>query len=134
MLTVRSRDGKLIFARMSRAEINGGIPAWRVEQMVDGTDTLIYVPTGLCLGIIGRMMEVGFAGCDLQSHQRWQPVHAAMVGGEPVVALRLLDSGGCLTALPKPWRRVMVADCGPVRTRNQEVAFWWGPPRSLNAI
>jgi len=117
------KGGSLNFVRVPNSEINTGTPEWTADQTSDGGEIFIYVRTGQCLAATSSG-ELRLSHCDLGLAQRWRPVHSVVVLGEPIAQYANVANNGCLTAGPRPGL-AMLAACGPSRTREQEIAFWW---------
>lgn len=112
------------FVAVARSEIRAGVPVWTDNQMADGTDIFIYTTTGQCLSAGRRPAEVRLAHCDLELDQRWRPVDAGTIGGQPFAEYANAQTGGCLTAPQSPGPATLAA-CGRPRLPGQEIAFWW---------
>jgi len=114
------------FARVPGSQIASGTPEWTADQMTDGGDIFIYVPTNQCLtATAGDGLTLSH--CDLALNQRWRPVNSQVVLTEPIVQYSNVQAGGCLTAGrgPGPARLTTCARPGSARFKTQEVAFWW---------
>lgn len=114
------------FARVPAAQIASGTPEWTADQMTDGGDIFIYVPTNQCLTAIGRS-GLTLSHCDLALDQRWRPVNSQVLLTEPIAQYSNVQAGRCLTAggRPGPARLSTCARPGSKRFRKQEIAFWW---------
>ena len=107
-----------------------GVPAWTDNQMADGSHIFIYTATDRCLSAgltsAGRNpAAVRLARCNLSLAQRWRPIDASAAQGQAFAKYANAQTGGCLTAprtKPGPAR---LTKCGPLRMKNQEIAFWW---------
>ena len=102
-----------------------GVPAWRDNQMADGTDIFIYFATGECLSAGQASAVVRLAHCDLSPAQRWRPIDAATAQGQATAKYANAKTGLCLTAPPKKPGPARLAKCGPPGQKTQEIAFWW---------
>lgn len=112
------------FVAVARSEIRAGVPVWTDNQMADGTDIFIYTATGQCVGAGSDPARVLLAHCDLELDQRWRPVDAGTIGGQPFAEYSNAKTGGCLTAPQSPGPATLAA-CGQPRLPGQEIAFWW---------
>ena len=113
----------LDFVAISRRKLLSGPPEWTADQMVDGSEIFIYVPTGQCLSPLGAG-RVQLTHCSLGLAQRWRPLHSRVVLGEAIAQYADAKTGTCLTAQSYPAPAVL-STCGPARTKTQEIAFWW---------
>jgi hypothetical protein len=112
------------FVAVARSEIRAGLPVWTDNQMADGTDIFILTATGQCLSSATDPATVLLAHCDLELDQRWRPVDAGTIGGEPFAEYSNAQTGGCLTAPQSPGPATL-AGCGRPTLPGQEIAFWW---------
>ncbi|HXP21738.1 MAG TPA: hypothetical protein VN840_19010 [Streptosporangiaceae bacterium] len=121
-LMLRLTGAGLAFVPIPKSELIAGVPLWTADQMADGSEIFIYIPTGRCL-TAARGTSLGLAHCDLGLSQRWRPVHLSTVAGQPIAQFATA-AGNCLAAGAHagPAR---LAPCGPARTKPQEIAFWW---------
>jgi hypothetical protein len=110
------------FVAIPTRELSSGTPEWTADQMSDGTEILIYVPTGKCLSPYGD--RVRLTHCNLSLAQRWRSLNSEMVLGQAIAQYSNAETGGCLTAPRKPGPATL-APCGKPRTKTQEIAFWW---------
>jgi hypothetical protein len=132
------------FVLIPRSQITTGTPEWTANQMSSGGEIFIYVPNGQCLTAMSNASTstgssaagglVGLTHCDLGLRQRWRPVHARVLLGEPIAQYQNVATRGCLTAGGGPGSAskqgpARLAACGPAhgaaRAKNQEIAFWW---------
>ncbi|HET9897438.1 MAG TPA: hypothetical protein VFQ44_21105 [Streptosporangiaceae bacterium] len=118
-----SKDRVVQFAPIPPQEISAGTPQWTANQMTDGSEIFIYVPTGQCLSAPGGA-GLELSHCDLSRDQRWHRLNSRVLFGQAVAQYANAKTGGCLTAMhhPGPAR---LTRCGKARTRTQEIAFWW---------
>ncbi|HEX6931488.1 MAG TPA: hypothetical protein VF162_05055 [Streptosporangiaceae bacterium] len=112
------------FVAIARSEIRAGVPVWTDNHMADGTDIFIYPATGQCLSAGRDPAKVLLTHCDLGLDQRWRPVDAGTIGGQPFAEYANAQTGGCLTAPQEPGPATLAA-CGKPRLPGQEIAFWW---------
>jgi hypothetical protein len=121
MLRVLGRG--LEFVPIPRSELTAGVPLWTADQMADGTEIFIYIPTGQCLTEAHQGTRLELTHCNLGARQRWRAIHPSIVLGQPISQFAGA-AGTCLTAGqgPGPAR---LATCGDARTKSQEIAFWW---------
>lgn len=131
-LKLQPVSGGLAFVTISSAELAAGVPMWTANQMADGSDIFIYVPTGKCLNAAHDTGAVTLAHCTLKLSQRWRPLHARTELGQAFAAYANEMTGDCLTApAPNPGRGpanpgpATLTRCGPARDKTQEIAFWW---------
>jgi len=118
---------------ITAAELSSGTPQWTANQMADGSEIFIYTPDGRCLSGGRGARPLALRRCNLGIAQRWRPVHATTVLGQPIAAYANGQTGDCLTAPPAPAKDASPADpgpatltaCGPARDKSQEIAFWW---------
>ena len=116
--------GKVLdFVAIHRRKLSSGPPEWTADQMADGSEIFIYVPTGQCLSPLGTGRPQ-LTHCNLSLAQRWRPVHSQVVLGEAIAQYANAKTGTCLTAPRGPGPAVL-SKCGRARTRTQEIAFWW---------
>ncbi len=129
------------FVPIPPKEISNGTPEWTANQMTDGSEIFIYVPTGQCLsaaargaargaasrtggGTAGSGAELKLSQCDLGRAQRWHQLNSRVVLGQAIAQYANAQTGECLTAMPHPGP-ARLTRCGKARTRAQEIAFWW---------
>jgi hypothetical protein len=114
------------FVRIPQSEIVSGTPEWTADQLTDGGDIFIYVPTGQCL-TASSGAELSLSRCDLAADQRWRDLHSKMIFTEPIVQYANLGTGRCLTAPRRPGLALMTTCANPrlKRFKFQEIAFWW---------
>ena len=112
------------FVAIARGEVRAGTPVWTENQMADGTDIFIYTATGQCLTAGHDPDKVRLAHCDLTLDQRWRPVDAGMVGGQPFAEYANAKTGDCLTAPGQPGLASLAA-CRRPTLPTQQLAFWW---------
>jgi hypothetical protein len=131
-LMLKPTRAGLYFVTISAAQRHDGTPLWTANQMADGTEIFIYVPTGQCLTAVSGSGSVQLAHCDLQASQRWRAVNAMTELGQPFAAYSSELTGNCLTAPPAPSGHepanpgpAKMAPCGQPRDKSQEIAFWW---------
>jgi hypothetical protein len=105
-------------------ELMSGVPQWTADQMADGSYIFIYTPTGRCLGVTADKKSLALVHCQPVISQRWRSLHVAKAVGQQFSAYASAWAGTCLTA-PATAGPALLAPCGPVRTKSQEVAFWW---------
>jgi hypothetical protein len=122
-LMLRPAGKVLDFVMIPRRKLSSGPPEWTADQMADGSEIFIYVPTGQCLSPLGAG-QLQLTHCNLSLAQRWRPVHSQMVLGEAIAQYADAKTGTCLTAQKYPAPAVL-SKCGGARTRTQEIAFWW---------
>jgi hypothetical protein len=120
-LMLRLTAAGLAFIRIPKSALVAGVPLWTADQMADGTEIFIYIPTGRCLTAGRGRPEL--AHCDLTADQRWHAEHQRTVAGQPIAQFASA-AGDCLSAGPHPGPARLVP-CGPARTKPQEIAFWW---------
>lgn len=122
-LMLLPEDHKIDFVAIPRAVLTSGKAVWTANQMSDNSEIFIYVPSGKCLAgtPAGRLM---LAHCDLSPDQRWEPLNQVIVQGQTIAQYKNADTAACLTAPQQPGLATTEA-CGPSRTKNQEIAFWW---------
>lgn len=114
------------FVRIPQPEIVSGTPEWTADQLTDGGDIFIYVPTGQCLTAIGGG-RLSLSHCDLAADQRWRELNSAVVLTEPIAQYANVSTGRCLTAPGKPGLALLTTCAGPHTKpfKTQEIAFWW---------
>jgi hypothetical protein len=117
------RGATLDFVRVPESEVNSGTPEWTADQMTDGGEIFIYVPSDKCLTST-QAGQIQLTHCDLGMAQRWRPVHSQVVLSEPIAQYANVATGGCLTA-GREQGQAKLTPCGLPHTRNQEIAFWW---------
>jgi hypothetical protein len=122
-LMLRLTRHGLQFVAIPKAEFAAGVPLWTADQMADGTEIFIYIPSGRCLTETRQGTGLELERCDLAAHQRWRAVRAATVLGQPIAQFASA-AGTCLTGGPRPGPARLTA-CGRARTKSQEIAFWW---------
>ncbi|HVB44748.1 MAG TPA: hypothetical protein VNF47_18880 [Streptosporangiaceae bacterium] len=111
------------FVNIPPSALAGGVPQWTANQMSDGSDIFVYVPTGTCLNS-SAADKLRLSHCDLALGQRWRPLNQAVTVGQAVAQFANARTGLCLTA-GKTAGPAMLAACGPRLTKTQEIAFWW---------
>lgn len=118
--------GTISFVRVPQPEVVSGTPEWTADQLTDGGDIFIYVPTGQCL-TASSGDELSLSRCDLAADQRWRGQHPEIIFTEPIVQYANLGTGRCLTAPPRPGLALMTTCANPrlKRFKSQEIAFWW---------
>ncbi len=104
------------------SELRSGTPQWTADQMSDGSEIFIYVPTGKCLSPDGSQLQL--SRCNLGLAQRWRARNTQMLSGQQVAQYTNAETGACLTAPVEPGP-AKVAPCGKPRTKTQEIALWW---------
>jgi hypothetical protein len=122
--------GTISFVPIPKAKIVSGSPEWTADQLTDGGDIFIYVPTGQCLTAApsGKLL---LAHCDLATDQRWRTASSEVVLTEPIAQYANVSTGRCLTAPSSPGPALMTACAGPHSNphskhfKSQEIAFWW---------
>lgn len=117
------------FVRIPQRQIVSGTPEWTADQLTDGGDTFIYVPTGQCLTASGGG-ELSLSRCDLATDQRWREVDSEVIRTEPIAQYANVSTGRCLTAPRNPGPALMTTCASPhtphtKRFKSQEIAFWW---------
>lgn len=117
-----TRQG-LEFVPIPRSELTAGVPLWTADQMADGTEIFIYIPTGRCMTEVGQGTGLELTHCDLAAHQRWRAIHPTTVLGQPISQFASA-AGTCLTAGPRPGP-ARLTTCGGARAKSQEMALWW---------
>jgi hypothetical protein len=122
-LMLRVKGTSIEFAKIPRRELSAGPPEWTADQMTDGSEIFIYVPTDKCLTPLGAH-RLRLTHCDLELAQRWKVLHSQIVVGQAIAQYANAQTGGCLTA-PRGPGRALLERCGPARTKAQEIAFWW---------
>jgi hypothetical protein len=117
------------FVRIPPSQIVSGTPEWTADQLTDGGDIFIYVPTGQCLTAAsgGRL---SLSHCDLTANQRWREASSEVVLTEPIAQYASVAAGGCLTAPAREGPARLTACASPrsphsKRFKTQEIAFWW---------
>lgn len=122
-LMLRLTGTGLAFVPIPRSELVAGVPLWTADQMADGSEIFIYIPTGRCLTAAPSGRRPELAHCDLGLSQRWRQVHPQTMAGQTFAEFAGV-TGDCLAAGSQagPAR---LAPCGPARTKPQEIAFWW---------
>jgi hypothetical protein len=106
------------------SELTAGVPLWTADQMADGSVIFIYTPTGHCLSVTPDGTSLVLVHCQPVLSQRWRPLHQTTADGQPFSAYASASAHECLTAPATPGPAIL-AQCGPARTKSQEVAFWW---------
>lgn len=119
----------LVFARIPQSKLTNGAPAWTVNEMADGSYIFIDITTGRCL-TEDTGPRLALAHCDLSPRQRWRPVNEFVLYGQAVAQYYNDSDGKCVTAGKHPdhgsaGASATLTDCGPPRTKSQEIAFWW---------
>jgi hypothetical protein len=122
-LMLTEKGATVDFVRVPPSQIDSGTPEWTADQMTDGDEIFIYVPTGQCLTST-RTGGLRLSHCDLGMAQRWRTFHSMVVLTEPVAQYANVATGGCLTAGHRPGQ-ARLTTCGPPHTKTQEIAFWW---------
>lgn len=114
------------FVRIPPPEIASGTPEWTADQLTDGGDIFIYVPTGQCLAATDGG-KLSLSRCDLAADQRWRELKSEVVLSEPIAQFANLGTGRCLTVPPRPGLALMTTCANPhfKRFKSQEIAFWW---------
>jgi hypothetical protein len=112
----------LDFIIVPASELQSGTPQWTADQMSDGSEIFIYVPTGKCLSPDGAQLQL--TRCNLGLAQRWRARNSQIVRRQAIAQYANAKTGACLTAPVKPGP-AEVAPCGQPRTKTQEIAFWW---------
>lgn len=120
-LMLRMTGAGLAFVSIPRSELIAGVPLWTADQMADGSEIFIYIPDGRCLTVARH--NLALAHCDLGPSQRWHAEHRRTVAGQQIAQFASA-TGDCLSAGPHPGPAIL-ARCGPLRTKRQEIAFWW---------
>ena len=125
-----NKGGTISFVPISAAEIVSGTPQWTADQLTDGGDIFIYVPTNQCLTAASNG-SLSLTHCDLATNQRWRTAVSAVVLTEPITQFANVSTGRCLTAPRSPGPALMTA-CANSRPKPhskqfkaQEIAFWW---------
>lgn len=71
LLQKGKQNGKSVdFVRIPARELVSGTPEWTANQMSDGSEIFVYVPTGQCLSAAGKT-GLKLTHCDLGLAQRW---------------------------------------------------------------
>jgi hypothetical protein len=122
-LMLRLTSAGLAFVPIPKSELLAGVPLWTADQMADGRDIFIYIPTGRCLTAVRNDTRLELTHCNLGLSQRWRPVHPATVARQPFAQFATA-AGKCLSA-GRHAGPARLAPCGPARTKPQEIAFWW---------
>lgn len=123
-LELTPAGNRVRFTRIPAADLAAGTPQWTVDQMTDGMDVFLYLPTGRCLSASRDGARLVLAKCASSPRQRWQPVSQATAAGTTISAFRNAQTGGCITA-PRRAGPAFLSSCGRVHTKSQEIAFWW---------
>jgi hypothetical protein len=110
------------FINVPASELRSGTPQWTADQMSDGSEIFIYVPTGKCLSPDGAQLQL--TRCNLGLAQRWRARNSQILLSQAIAQYANAKTGACLTAPVKPGP-AKVAPCGKPRTKTQEIAFWW---------
>jgi hypothetical protein len=110
------------FVGIPARELASGTPDWTADQMSDGSEIFIYVPTGKCLNPLGRGLQL--THCNLDLAQRWKVLNSEVVLGQAIAQYANARTGACLTA-PRTPGPASLAPCGKPRTKTQEIALWW---------
>jgi len=110
------------FVGIPARELTAGTPQWTADQMSDGSDIFIYVPTGKCLSPLGTQLRL--THCNLSLAQRWKTLHSQVMLGQAIAQYANAQTGACLTAPARPGP-AKLAPCGQMHSRTQEIAFWW---------
>ncbi len=113
----------IVFVPIPPKEISGGTPEWTANQVSDGSEIFIYVPTGQCLSAAGGA-GLELRHCDLGRAQRWHQLRSRIVLSQAIAQYANVRTGKCLTAMRHPGPATLTR-CGDARTRTQEIAFWW---------
>jgi len=121
-LMLLQKHGSVDFVGIPAKELSSGTPEWTADQMSDGSEIFIYVPTGKCLSPDGSHLQL--THCDLGLAQRWRTLNSEIVLGQAIAQYANAKTGACLTA-PRHPGLAKLAPCGKPRTRTQEIAFWW---------
>ena len=118
--------GSINFVRIPPSEIATGTPEWTEDQLTEGGDIFIYVPTGQCL-TAGGSGGLSLTHCNLGASQRWRELHSEVILTEPIVQFANVSTGRCLTAGRKPGPASLTICASPrnKRFKSQEIAFWW---------
>lgn len=138
-LMLQVTGGELTFASIPQSVLVSGIPQWTADQMSDGSDIFIYIPTGECLtapaaagagagtGTGTSQQNPRLAHCDLGPNQRWWPLNPTTAVGQAFSQFATWDHGDCLTAA-QPDAPARLTPCAPARSKAalpQEIAFFW---------
>ena len=121
------KEGAAIdFVRVPQAEIASGTPEWTADQLTDGGEVFIYVPTGQCLTAASGG-TLSLTHCDLAADQRWHTVKSEVILTEPIAQYANVGTGRCLTAPRDPGLALLTtcANSRFKRFKSQEIAFWW---------
>jgi hypothetical protein len=137
-LMLRGTSAGIEFVGIARAELAAGVPLWTQDQMADGSEIFIYIPTGQCLAAAPDRRQLALEHCNLGPAQRWRTRHQGSAGGLPFDQYANLASGRCVSA-PKAAAKhsakaspiaagvaPFLAACGPVHDKSQEIGLWWG--------
>lgn len=132
MMLLLTKGSTISFVRIPQPEIASGTPEWTADQLTDGTDIFIYVPTGQCLTAASGG-KLSLAHCDLASDQRWRQLNSEVLLTEPIAQYANVSTGRCLTAprapatvlAPAPALLTVCAGVHSKRFKVQEIAFWW---------
>jgi len=124
------KGSAISFVAISAAEIVSGTPEWTADQLTDGGDIFIYVPTGQCLTAASNG-SLSLTHCDLSTDQRWRTASSEVVMTEPITQYANVSTGRCLTAPRSPGPALMTA-CASSQSKphskqfkSQEIAYWW---------
>jgi hypothetical protein len=121
--------GLVSFVRIPPDEVSSGTPEWTADQLTDGGEIFIYVPTGQCL-TAASVGTLSLTHCDLANDQRWRELNSEVVLTEPIAQYANASTGRCLTAPSRPGPASLSVCASPrkphtKRFKSQEIAFWW---------
>jgi len=121
-----ANGGSINFVRIPPSEIASGTPEWTEDQLTQGGDIFIYVPTGQCL-TAAATGQLSLTHCDLAANQRWRELSSQVILTEPIAQYANVSTGRCLTAPRKPGTALLRICASPhnKRFKAQEIAFWW---------
>lgn len=118
--------GSVNFVRIPPPQIASGTPEWTEDQLTQGGDIFIYVPTGQCLTAADGG-QLSLTRCDLAADQRWRELNSAVILTEPIAQYASVSTGRCLTAPRNPGPASLTVCASPhnKRFKTQEIALWW---------
>jgi hypothetical protein len=125
----------LRFSPASESRPPPGYPEWTVDQMQDGSYTIIYISTGRCLAAsAGSAAGVLLQRCDLSIRQRWlrqfqdhgAASHSFWLMRNAATG-RCLTAGAALAAGRSAARPAQLQSCARSPGWQQLITFW-SPP------
>jgi hypothetical protein len=125
-MTLLKVGSTINFVRIPPSGVVSGTPEWTADQLTDGGDIFIYIPTGQCLTAASGG-KLNLSRCDLAADQRWRALKSEMILTEPIAQYASVGTGRCLTAPRSPGLALMTTCANPhfKRFKSQEIAFWW---------